>query len=293
MTVFNVLLVATLAPVWVLSILGNGLTSVCPIFKGCVAKLVIFYTSLAWRVTFGLCRGFIKVNIEGLDELRSNLGSSGRQIVCVCNHTSFLDIMMSVKSSPLNIISGSKMMVSNHIFKMPFLSSIVKAQGHLSVPFKGVPGGDDFTIDKELMAERLQMLEDHSKAGGMVGWFPEGAMNKGDPLKVGTFRAGGFAIPVHIDTEIWCMASVGNTVCWPRSSALGGRPGNVGIKFFQLCESSHDFVSHLPDNEKERSIFLANKAHDAVQGGVDELVAQGYVGVAMGREEQQQLLKEG
>merc|ERR1719272_2018928 len=128
------------------------------------------------------------------------------------------------------------------------------------------------------MAERMQMLEDHADDGGVVAWFPEGQINRGDPHQVGMFRAGGFVLPALIDVEIWCIASVGNSICWPRQAAVGGRPCDIGIKIFQLCESSHDFVSSVAPTDKAQSILLANSAHDAIQQAVDDLIARGFEG---------------
>merc|ERR1712151_1334824 len=102
------------------------------------------------------------------------------------------------------------MMVSNHLFKMPIVSTLVKAHGHLAVPFKQAGESGGFEIDQEKMKQRMRQLEDHADEGGSVAWFPEGTINKGDPLKLGSFRAGGFKLPLHVDAEIWCMAFVGN-----------------------------------------------------------------------------------
>jgi len=220
------------------------------------------------------------------------MGSSGRSCLIVGNHTSFMDTLVAVVANPLRNVGSVRMMVGNHLFRMPFLGTIVKAMGHESVPFKQDEATQKWTLDKEEMAARMKDLEAHVDRGGHLAWFPEGALNLGDPHKVGMFRAGGFVIPVHIDVEIWIMAAVGNSVCWPPSSTVGGRPATMALKMFRLCESSHDFLSKLPDDEKERSVFLANTAHDRVQKFVDEFVAEGFDGNIHSDEEKEEDYKE-
>lgn len=99
----------------------------------------------------------------------------------------------------------------------------------------------------------------------------------GDNLHPATFRAGGFALAVEVDVEIWCVATVGNNVCWPRRAAAGGAPSRIGVKLFKLCESSHKFAASAGD-ERARAILLADSAHDRIKEAIDELVAAGYVG---------------
>merc|ERR1712107_373878 len=161
-------------------------------------------------------------------------GSSGRPAIILCNHLSFFDIMLALTLMPTSKAWRVRMMVSNHLFKMPFLGTIIKGMGHQAVPFKKASSDSkSFEIDKELMEERLELLQQHAEEGGFVAFFPEGTTNKNDPHVVATFRAGGFKLPTNVDVEIWCMAFVDNNLTWPTSAAVGGRPVRIGVRLFQ------------------------------------------------------------
>merc|ERR1712187_826566 len=107
------------------------------------------------------------------------------------------------------------------------------------------------------------MGEDHVAKGGMVCWYPEGILNKGNPQHPNTFRAGGFVIPVNLDVELWCFASFGVQDCWPVKAAAGGRPANIKCRLSQLCESSHACLAAASSldttaDHHARCIYLAN-----------------------------------
>jgi 1-acyl-sn-glycerol-3-phosphate acyltransferase len=231
-------------------------------------------TALAWRCVFA-CSFWIREEIDGLQELRTELKASNTGAVIIANHLSFLDTILLVALMPVTEISRVKMFVSSHLLKIPLLSTIVKAMGHLVVPFKSAAEGK-FEVDKDLMAERQAMLETHVKAGGIAGWFPEGAMNPGEnALEVAQFRAGGFSLAVNVDVPIWCVALVGNDRCWPRRAALGGRPSRIGVKVFKLCDHSTELAAKGGDSQRDQQVYLADLAHQKIQEAVDELSANG------------------
>merc|ERR1712232_167343 len=193
-----------------------------------------------------------------------------------------MGILLALTLTPTFKAWKVRMMGSNHLFKMPFLGTIIKGMGHQAVPFKKSDSeSKSFEIDQELMAERLDILEEHAEEGGIVAFFPEGTTNKGDPHIVATFRAGGFKLPTHVDVEIWCMAFVGNNLSWPTSSAVGGKPARIGVRLFQYSTSSKASLATLSKgamDERERTIALANAVHDSVQEHVDTLVKEGFTG---------------
>jgi len=236
-------------------------------------------TWMAWNTLFCICC-WIRIDVEGVDDLLEDFGTSGRPVCVVMNHTSFLDTLLAVSLCPFAYVGDVKMMVSNHLLKMPGLGQIVKAMGHLDVPFKVAADSDKFEIDKEEMAKRQALLEEHVVDGGCVAWYPEGRQNRGDPHIVETFRAGGFDVAVKNDVEMWCFVCVGNTVCWPRTAAVGGRSASIGVKLFQFCESTKDYIeAGVPAAErggKQACIYLANSSQQAVQKAVNELLAEGY-----------------
>merc|ERR1711933_182265 len=119
------------------------------------------------------------------------MGSSKRPVLIIANYTSFLDTLLMVSMMPLSQIVKIKMFVSGHLLKIPCLRTIIRAAGHVVVPYKGGADASGFELDKELMATRQLELQDHVKGGGVGGWFPEGRLNPGDVTVVGQFRAGG------------------------------------------------------------------------------------------------------
>mmetsp|Transcript_73862 Transcript_73862/g.204658 ORF Transcript_73862/g.204658 Transcript_73862/m.204658 type:complete len:168 (+) Transcript_73862:421-924(+) len=162
---------------------------------------------------------------------------------------------------------------------MPILGTLLRSMGHPLVPFKSESQDGGSEVDKEIMAQRQQELEDHVRNGGTAAWFPEGRLNPSDPLDVLQFRAGGFTLAAKLDVEVWCIAFVGNQDCWARKAALGGLPARISVCIFNLCESSHGFIASSGpglEHEREASIFLANQAHDAIQRAVKRSASELY-----------------
>eukprot|EP00933_Yihiella_yeosuensis_P061994 TRINITY_DN64897_c0_g1_i1.p1 TRINITY_DN64897_c0_g1~~TRINITY_DN64897_c0_g1_i1.p1 ORF type:complete len:315 (+),score=35.88 TRINITY_DN64897_c0_g1_i1:55-999(+) len=283
---FNLCLLLFLTPAWLLSVIGLSLKR-CGLCcsTGCLRNGVIKLSCLAFRATFACLCCFIRRDLNGWNEyhraMKSRRSREGdRPIVVVANHTSFLDVMLALELTPLSEVGRSKMFVSGHLLKMPFLGSIVEAMDHLAVPF--IKGAQGFELDKELMAERMEILREHVADGGVAAWFPEGKLNDVDPHEVQQFRAGGFSIPSDVDCEIWCIAFVGNSLCWPRTAMVGGSPAKLGIEFFRLCESSSELLAkagHKVEEDRSRSLHLANLAQNAIQEAVTDLVHRGYSGV--------------
>lgn len=286
---FNFWLVSLMLPIWAVASIGNLCCRCCKCGEDCLARVVIFMTAIAWRTTMLMSSCFIHVDVKGLNDFRTKLGSTGRPAVLIANHTSFLDTILILTLYSLRHSGSVRMFVGNHLFKMPLLGSIVKAMGHLSVPFKSGQGGK-FEVDKEEMAVRMKQLQDHVEEGNFAAWFPEGQVNLGDVMKLQMFRAGGFTIPVNVDVELWCLAAVGNGVCWPGKSSVGGRPAQIGVKIWRLCESSQDFISEINGSEQDKCRFMANESQKAVQKVVDELAADGFVATA-DDEDKEALLK--
>jgi len=274
---FNVILVVFTLPPYLVAKVSVLLARVWPMLpRSRRTKAVLLVTCVCWRLALALSF-WVRVRTEGLREFRAQLGATGRPVVVVANHLSFLDTLLLVPMMPLHKVASTKMFVSGHLLKIPALRTIIRAMAHIVVPFKAGGDADSFELDRELMAERQRELEEHVKDGGVAGWFPEGRMNPGeDLLEVGQFRAGGFGVAARNDVEIWCAAFVGNADCWPRKAAAGGLPCRIDVEFVRLCDSSHAFAAaagHAPDDEKAASVFLANAARDRIQASVDSLAA--------------------
>jgi len=224
---------------------------------------------------------WVRIDRQGLAELRRDLGKSGRSVCVLANHASFLDTILSLSVQPLRLAGKFKMIVSNHVLKLPIVGRVATTMGHLAVPFKDAgENSTNFEVDKDALAKVMISFEDHLKSGGHCAWFPEGQVNKGDASQLQTFRAGGLGIAVRSDVEIWCITFVGNAVCWPKAASVGGFPARIGVNIFRMCESSKAFLesAELPggDDERGKCIFLATHAQQEMQKIVDSIVKSGY-----------------
>lgn len=248
--------------------------------------MLISLVVLSWRLLFTLCV-WIRIEVDGLADFRQRLGDSGRPVVLVANHLSFLDPLLIVSLASLSFAGNVRVLVANYVFNIPLLGTIMRRMGLPEVPFKASAKALNLEVDCDLMDDRLRAFADHVQSGGVGSWFPEGLRNRGDPHQLQMFRAGSFVIPARLDVEIWCIALVGTNLTWPTSTLLGGRPSRVGAKCFRLAESSRALLAGAPlpepAAERERAVFLAERCKEAVQAELDALVARGF----SGRESQQ------
>mmetsp|Transcript_80607 Transcript_80607/g.152213 ORF Transcript_80607/g.152213 Transcript_80607/m.152213 type:complete len:409 (-) Transcript_80607:60-1286(-) len=242
-----------------------------------VNEVCIAVTCLCWRLVTTICF-WVRIDVDGLEAYRAECGASGRPVVIIGNHCSFMDIILAVALTPLSQVVKVKMLISAHVFKMPVVGTIAGAMGHLSIPFKAASeDSKDMSVDKEAVEQRMKVLTEHLASGGNAAWFPEGTINRGDTQQVQTFRAGGFAPVIQLDAEVWCLAQVGNSVFWPARAPVGGRPCRIGYKIMRICESTHAFCAHEAD-ERAKALHLANSAHEKAQEALDKLVAKGFSG---------------
>lgn len=231
----------------------------------------------SWRILFCVCP-WIRVEVQFDSE--SFLGTPGKPALLLMNHTSFFDTIIAVHLAPFRRCGDVRVLVANHIFNIPILSTILKALALPEVPFKAKSGDDisNMAVDKEVMDERLSEFQKHVAQGGIGAWFPEGYRNRDDPHVLQAFRAGAFRIGVSLDCEVWCMAIVGATVCWPAKATVGGFPARIGVKCFKLADSSHALLAKHPTaiTDREKSIALAELTKKSMQAAIDGLVCQGF-----------------
>jgi len=273
-----------LLPVYVVAAFGLCCSQCLPgqlrsSFKKKLSYVVIILTCISFRLALFCSSSWIKIRVDGLDEFRKQLAAGSRPAVVVGNHLSFIDTILSVSLFPLSRVGDTKMLVSNHLLKMPGLGTIVRAMGHLAVPFKANSSTGGHELDKEKMAEQMKIITEHVSSGKIAAWFPEGTMNSGNPHELMTFRAGGFRVPIDTDAEVWCFAYVGNSICWPKKAAIGGFPCNIGVKVFRLCESSCKAAGAGQDVSAQ-NMQLANLASSKVQEAITALVKDGFSGVS-------------
>mmetsp|Transcript_25671 Transcript_25671/g.59732 ORF Transcript_25671/g.59732 Transcript_25671/m.59732 type:complete len:307 (-) Transcript_25671:89-1009(-) len=284
---FSVLIGASMVAPWLLAVSGSLVGKCMPRrskqrFEEKLAHALIALLIVEWRCLFRLCV-WIQIEVEGFDTMNARFGAGGRPVVLVFNHLSFLDSLLMVPMASLTTCHTARTMVAGYILNIPVAGTVMRAAGCLTVPFKG--GANDFhnlEVEKEQMDESICVLEGHLRRGGVGIWFPEGVMNRGDPHVLQKFRAGAFAIPARLDVQIWCGALVGTNLCWPVKTHVGGFPARIGLKVVRLTESSRALLdeSGLPEGctEREKAVYLAGRAQQAVQAELDVLVARGFSG---------------
>jgi len=280
---FALLLVLCTVPPFLISVFCQASQKLKPIPDGIKSwRRWAVYTSscLCWRLLWTLCSPWVRIHREGLEDFRSNFGASGKPAVLIGNHMSFADTLLGVPSFSVRHAWRARMMVSHHLLKIPALGKIIEAMDHYPVKFTKSDDVNSMEVDKVAMAETQRGFEAHVlQKGGFGVWYPEGRMNPGpDYEKVCMFRAGGFGMCCREDMEIWCLAQSGMAYFWSRYHTVGGRPSDLGVKIFKLCDSSKALVAQAGGDEKAQTIFLANLAQQKIQAGVDELVAAGHAG---------------
>eukprot|EP00929_Paragymnodinium_shiwhaense_P048991 TRINITY_DN24731_c0_g1_i1.p1 TRINITY_DN24731_c0_g1~~TRINITY_DN24731_c0_g1_i1.p1 ORF type:complete len:318 (+),score=78.30 TRINITY_DN24731_c0_g1_i1:70-1023(+) len=248
-------------------------------------KTVITVTGIGWRIALGMSF-WIGIHIEDPDKIAEAMGKSGRSSCVLVNHTSFMDTILALCIVPLKHAVRMKMMAAEYVFKMPVIGVLCGSMGHLPVAFKaksavGNQSAEDennMSVDQEQIAVQQKKMDDFVASGGTSSWYPEGKMNTGDCGQVGTFRAGGMALPVKQDVEIWCMAITGASTCWPRKASMGGLPSRIGIHIFRFCESTQDYLAKEAKDADDRgkAIHLANATQKAVQEKVTGLIEKGF-----------------
>merc|ERR1719188_2508877 len=94
--VFNLLLFLCTLPAYLVAKIGWISLKIWPWRSPSLRRRsVLWVTCLCWRFLFALCC-WIRIEVDGLQEYRRELGSSGRACVILSNHLSFLDTIMLV-----------------------------------------------------------------------------------------------------------------------------------------------------------------------------------------------------
>ena len=193
----------------------------------------IMIMQLAWRISLMLTpwlRSYSQGDfVATMRQFTADVNRRGskqegaRPVMLLGNHTSFLDTMLTVAKLSTSSAYYSRTYMSAHLFKLPVLSTICRACGHFSVDFKG-SGDTDFSVDKDKMKITQGLVDNHIENGGLLCFFPEGAMNK-DPTRIMPVRYGGMKKALQFDAKLYVFVTNGCHVIWPRKAQIGGNPG--------------------------------------------------------------------
>jgi 1-acyl-sn-glycerol-3-phosphate acyltransferase len=77
---------------------------------------------------------WITVEPRGLN-FSSAMGESGKPVLILGNHTSFLDTLLFAAFIDMRVVGGIKTLVAASLFKLPLLGYIMKSIGHIPVYF--------------------------------------------------------------------------------------------------------------------------------------------------------------
>lgn len=275
---FNVIIFCCTLPAFLIALVSRVVRCCCG-GRQCMAltTATIYACHFSWRWALRLCGCWIRITFN-----RDKEAPSGLSMVYVANHQSFLDAMLMTAFSPSSTVAKIRMLASAHLMAFPGLSAIICACGHVLIPVvRNKECEAEMCTRGEQIRQRMELYKHHVQRGGHASWFPEGRLNRGDPTKLELFRAGGFSVATELDVEVWCVAIVGASLCWPPTARIGGRPAKIHVRQFRLCASSHDFLraagvsaEQAGDDGTNAKIYLAKTAQDAIQAAVDEMVSK-------------------
>jgi len=145
--------------------------------------------------------------------------ATGRPIVIVANHGSYLDSVVLMATLPVDFV-----FVANHkLAAIPFFGLAVRRAGHLVV---------DRTRAAARRACVLEMIETLRRGRSLVV-FPEGTRHRGNELL--PFRLGAFRAAVEVGCPIVPVTINGTTDIWPPGTWLMHR-GAVDIAVHHAVE---------------------------------------------------------
>jgi 1-acyl-sn-glycerol-3-phosphate acyltransferase len=274
MFAFAVLLAVSLLPAYLAAVVGPALANMqAPekqaAFSLWVSRIVIVLTSLGCRSAIGLAF-WLRMHVEGMDTVRTQMGSSGRPCIVLANHTSIMDLMLLFTFLPLARVGKVKLLLANDIFDMPCIGRIAVAMGHLPLSVE--------TSEESEENRQCRLLEECLVQGGTYGaWFAEGKRNTDNPRKVGPFEACNLELAVRLDVEVWCFTFVGNEKCWPDDASVGGFPAHLGLCMSRFCDSTRQFLEDAENlaedaDDRTKATRLANNARKEMQSKLDSLL---------------------
>ena len=110
----------------------------------------------------------------------------------------------------------------------------MKACGHFPVFFSRETALDDFSVDKQAQAKVTADMEAHVRNGGGLSMFPEGVINRGNTKGLQSFRRGALALARERGMSLWGFLHTGIDQVWSVHEAMGGNPGKIRFKLFNL-----------------------------------------------------------
>jgi len=258
-----------------------------PRVQRALGNFIIGCCRFCWRIPFTMTP-WIRVQVRGLESQRK-VGASGRPVLIIANHTSFLDTLLFIGYSNLRVVARVRTLANAHLWKLPLIGTLAKSIGHIPVHFKAANADNDFQTDKAQRQQMLDRLDDHVGNGGWICMYPEGQIHRGEgsagSSQLQSFRIGGLGMALQYDMEMWAWTAKGNNDCWPRNG-VGGLPASISASFVPIApRGSRELLRELvpthpagafgADDVKPVLPVLVAHAQQCMQAELDQLHAQG------------------
>jgi 1-acyl-sn-glycerol-3-phosphate acyltransferase len=198
--------------------------------------------------------------------------ASGRPIMLIGNHVSFMDTLFVSSRFPLHAGFRFKTYMKKALMDLPVLGPLSKNCGHFCVPYVSQ---EAFSVHHDKMDDVDQEVDEHVAAGGWMCFFPEGQLNN-NPETIQSIRHGGMKRAIKYDAMLISLAYVGHEDTWPKKAAVGGFASRVqwslkemapeGTKAFLEKQVKKRKSSDMPDYE-----VLADEVKQFLQRQIDEL----------------------
>jgi len=200
----------------------------------------------------------MRLVFQNYEETWSNVGKSGKPVMILINHASFLDAMLYCAFCPTRTLVQvrTRTLASVGIMRLPCVGQIVASCGHIGVNFSAVKTGtdtsDDFSVDSASAQKMMNRVNEHLSSGkGWLSMCPEGRLNQGSGRQLQPFRFGGFKSVDEYDMEVWGFGLAGCSSCWP-AAGLGGSPAKITVNLFPIFPNgAKAYIEGLDEKEKQ------------------------------------------
>jgi len=229
-----------------------------------IANLTVMSLSFCYKVVFAL-QPFIKFKHFG-DENFAKVGASGKPVIIIGNHVSFLDTCLFLAKMPLSQAGPCRVIYKQSLEKLPMFQKIAHACKNVAIPFKNET---DFSVQEEGKKAVDEGIMAALAAGRTFCLYPEGGMSN-NQREVQSFRHGSFAYATKLDCELWGFAHAGHADMWHKTGA-GGNPSVVACNFFPICPEGAKKFLESKKMEVDDYKGLAKACEDMMQKEVDEV----------------------
>lgn len=196
----------------------------------------------------------MRLVFQNWEEAWREVGKSGKPVMILLNHVSFLDAMLFCAFVPTWTLWGNRprTLCSVGIMRIPVLGQIIGTCGHIPVVFSsvktGIDTGSDFAIKSSDASKMMNRVNEHLHSHGWLAMCPEGKLNPGSERQLQSFRFGGFKTVEEFDMEVWGWGLTGCGDFWP-AGGVGGKPATITINVFPIFPNGAQ--AHLKASEEK------------------------------------------